>query len=107
MSANNPGLPFAVDFYLGVVLPDNNTVAFITQGGAAVAFGTLSNLASYRPGATGISLATPFNVTTPPIVSYTLNGTEPVGTWTILFFAFRAGTTELVARGQAFVTVTR
>ena len=107
MSANNPGLPFAVDFYLGVVQPDGNTIAFLTQGGAAVAFGTFSNLASYQPGATGISLATPFNVTTPPILSYMLSGTEAVGTWTVFFSAFRAGTTELVAGGQTFVTVTR
>ncbi len=107
VSADNPGLPFAVDFYLGLLLPDGDTIAFLTQGGAAVAFGTFSNLASYQPGATGISLATPFNRTTPPIVSYTLSGTEPVGTWTVFFSAFRAGTTELVARGQTFVTVTR
>jgi hypothetical protein len=105
--ANNPGLPFAVDFYLGLLQPDGETITFITQGGAAVASGTFSNLASYRPVLTDVSLATPFDVTTAPFVSYTLDGTEPVGTWTVFVAAFRTGTTELVARGHTLVTVTR
>jgi len=106
VGANNPGLPIVVDFYVGVLLPDGNTIAFITQGGAAIALGTFTNLASYQPAVTGVPLATPFNATVPAVVSYTFTGAEPAGTWTVFFSAFRTGSTELVARGQSFFTVT-
>jgi len=106
VGANNPGLPIVVDFYLGVLLPDGNTIAFVTQAGAAIVLGSFANLASYQPAVTGVPLAMPFNRTVPAI-SYTFAGTEPAGTWTVFFAAFRAGSTELVARGQTFITVTR
>jgi hypothetical protein len=105
VGADNPGLPIVVDFYLGVLLPDGNTIAFVTQAGAAIALGSFANLASYQPAVTGVPLVTPFTRTV-PVISYTFTGTEPTGTWSVFFAAFRAGSTELVARGQSFFTVT-
>jgi len=103
--ATNPGLPIVVDYYLGALLPDGNTIVFVTSGGASRTLGSFSNLASYRPGLTGVSLSPPFNGTV-PVYSYTFNGTEPTGTYTLFVEARRAGSTELVARGQIVFTVT-
>jgi len=103
--ADNPGLPIVVDYYLGALLPDGNTIVFVTGGGASRALGSFSNLASYQPGLTGVSLSAPFTGTV-PVYAYTFNGTEPVGTYTLFVEARRAGSTELVARGQIVFTVT-
>lgn len=102
VAANNPGLPILVDFYLGVVAPDGKTIVFITQG-AAFGVGSISNLASFVPFVTGLSLTTPFNVTV-PLFSHLWDGTEPAGPYVLFVEAWRSGSTELVARGQSFFT---
>jgi hypothetical protein len=105
VAASNPGLPIAVDYYLGALLPDGNTIVFVTSGGTSRALGSFANLASYQPALTGIPVSAPFTGTV-PAYSYTFTGTEPTGTYTVFVEARRAGSTELVARGQAFITVT-
>jgi hypothetical protein len=103
--ANNPGLPIVVDYYLGAMLPDGNTIVFVTNAGASRALGSFANLASYQPALTGIPITTAFS-TTVQAYSYTFNGTEPIGTYTLFVEARKTGSTELVARGQVFFTVT-
>ena len=94
-----------VDYYLGALLPDGNIIVFVTSGGTSRGLGTLSNLPSYQPGLTGVSLSAPFSGTV-PVYAYTFDGTEPAGTYTLFVEARRAGSTELIARGQTFFTVT-
>jgi hypothetical protein len=105
VGANNPGLPILADFYLGVLAPDGNTMAFLINGATGVAIGTFSNVASFQPVVTGVSLAAAFNVVVPAF-SYTWTGAEPTGTYTLFVEARRTGTTELLGRGQSFFTVT-
>ncbi|HEV8675848.1 MAG TPA: hypothetical protein VGX21_17560 [Methylomirabilota bacterium] len=83
-SVDNRGLSPAVDFYLGVLLPDGETIVFFTGGGTS--FGRLSNVATLGPIAARVSLATPFAVSVPNIFAHTWTGSEPPG----IYVAFLA-----------------
>jgi len=85
----NPGLPGSVDVFVGLFIPDARIVFFI--GGGGTALGTALNLATIRPIATGVSLATPLAVTVPSFVSYTWTGNEPRGGYALFFLAVNAG----------------
>jgi hypothetical protein len=87
--ANNPGLPALVDFYVGLLLPDGETIAFFTSEGAA--FGRLSSPVTFRPIAEAVSLAAPFAVTVPDFFTYTWTGREPRGGYVFFLAAVLAG----------------
>jgi hypothetical protein len=87
----NPGLDATVDFYLGVVLPDGNTVIFFTSVGGATGIGSLSDVTTLRPLAAAVALATPFTVSRPTFATHTWTGTEPPGTYYLFFAAVVAG----------------
>src|SRR5262249_58744358 len=83
-SVNNPALPSVGDFFIGLLLPDGSTIAFLTPG---LAIGSTGNPAGFRPIAAGLSLASPFSASVPVFFSYTRNGSEPRGTY-VFFFLF-------------------
>jgi hypothetical protein len=107
IGAVNPGTPNVADFYAGVLLPDHDTVLFFTESGG-FATGHVSDLASFRPVATGVSLATPFAATVPGFFRHTWAGTEPAGGYLFFFAALRPGpigAANLIGAATAFFTV--
>jgi streptogramin lyase len=91
-SVTNPGIPATVvDFYLGVVLPDGNTVIFFTDGGAGVGIGSLDDLHALGKEAATVALGTPFTTSLPTFASHTWTGTEPPGTYLVFFAAVTVG----------------
>src|SRR5262249_11312481 len=94
MSVNDPGGAATVDFLFGVLLPDGQTVVFLTPRGPV--FGRLADPTTFRPIAAGVSLGAPIAVTVPDILVYTWTGQEPHGAYVLFLAAIRAGA---VARG--------
>jgi hypothetical protein len=88
-SVENHGLSPAVDFYLGVLLPDGATVVSFTSGGPTV--GQLPNVATLVPLTVGVSLAQAFAVTVPDIIKHTWTGAEPSGTYVLFLAAVKPG----------------
>ena len=86
----NPGVPVAVDFYVGIVLPDGRIV-FFTSAAGATALGALGDFGSFAPIATGASMATASSVTVPDLVDYQWTGSEQRGIYTLFVLAVRAG----------------
>src|SRR5262249_47920902 len=89
IAVNNHGLPNTVDFFVGLLMPDQHTIAFLTSGGFAL--GDAAVLTSFRSVAHDVSLAAPFLVTMPNFFVYTRQGIEQVGFYTFFFVALRAG----------------
>lgn len=89
-AVTNPGGGPAVDFYVGIQLPDGVTAVTLRLGASPVT-GSLANLAALMPTAPNVSLTSPFAVNEPALFSYTFTGVEPVGTYTTFVGAVVAG----------------
>jgi hypothetical protein len=89
----NPDLPGIVrgsaDVYVGALTPTGAVVFFTPGGGVAV--GQLTNLASFRALASGVSLASPFSAAASPFFAYTWTGAEPHGTYVFFLAVLKAG----------------
>jgi hypothetical protein len=86
----NPGVPVAVDFYVGIVLPDGRIVFFASTAGAT-AFGNVDDFGSFVPIATDVSMATASALTLPDFFQYQWTGSEQPGTFTLFVLAVRTG----------------
>jgi uncharacterized repeat protein (TIGR01451 family) len=109
LTLENPGAAIVADFYLGVVLPDGETIAFLTSGGV-VAFGRRSDPTSFRPVAAGAPVPTGFAMDAPLLLRYTWTGTEPTGTYVVFWLALQSGRREsdaILALGSAPFTFIR
>ncbi len=89
LTADNAGQSGAADFYVGVLLPDGNTVLAFTGGGPV--FGSLSALAALPPVVAGVPLAAAFSVAMPSFFTYGVTGSEPAGGYLFFVAAVRAG----------------
>jgi hypothetical protein len=100
VSVNNPtGQPATVSFLVGVLLPDHDTILFLT--GSGFAFGRLSDPTTYRPIASGVPLATPLVLTVPDFFVYTWTGGEPHGSYLFFLAALDAATGNVLGLSAA------
>ncbi len=103
VGVRNPGLGVVVDFYIGIILPDGDTVVFFKDAALNFGIGSLSHPATVRPIQTGVNLASPpFTVSQSPFFAYTWTGPEPPGTYVLFVAALDGG--NLVALSTAAVT---
>lgn len=101
-----------IDLLLFAVMPDGDLVSLVTPLGTRV--GRLSQPSSLAPAASGVSLASAFNVRQ-ALGSYTWTGAETPGTYTWVLAAVRPGsladgrydTGDVVAVGTAACSFTR
>ena len=89
VSVDNPGGGPMADFFAGILLPDGTTAVSIRLGGSPV-IGSLANLRSLVPVAARVSLASSFTANQ-TLFQYTLNGSEPSGSYTVYFAAVSTG----------------
>jgi photosystem II stability/assembly factor-like uncharacterized protein len=87
-SVNNTGNPGSADFYVGILRPDFS-IQFFTPGGIVI--GSLSNLGSFRPAATGIALSTPFVVSQSSFYTHQWVAGDQRGAYIFFIVALRAG----------------
>ena len=88
-TVNNPGNPGSADFYVGILRPDGSTIQFFTPTGIVI--GSLANLGSFRPLATGIPLGTPFSVNQPGFYTHQWVAGDPRGPYVFFIAVLRAG----------------
>ncbi len=86
-SVNNPGNPGSADFYVGILRP-NGSIQFFTPG---IVIGSLANLGSFRPLATGIPLGTPFSVNQPGFYTHQWVAGDLRGSYVFFIAVLRAG----------------
>jgi hypothetical protein len=96
---NSTGLPVTANFLVGALLPDGNTLVFVT--GSGIAFGQLSDPTTFRPLATGVPLAAPLVLTVPDFLVYTWTGGEPHGSYLFFLAAQDAATGNLIGVSTA------
>jgi hypothetical protein len=82
--ATGGGQTGAADVYLGVLLPDGDTLLYFTDLTPSFAFGNFANLAAVSPMIPSQDLGT-LNLSRSSFFPYTWSGGEPPGTYTIFF----------------------
>jgi peptidyl-Asp metalloendopeptidase len=88
------GLSGAADFYAGLLLPDGRAVFFTTTPvtpTSGYAFGTITDVKSYRPIATGVPLGAPFSASVPGLFAYSRAAGDPPGGLTLFVLAVKSG----------------
>jgi hypothetical protein len=85
---NNGRLPGSADIYVGIVVP-GGTIVFFTSSG--VAFGSVTDPATFQPVAAGVPLGVPFSVTAPDFFTYQWTGGEPRGDYALFVLVLTAG----------------
>jgi hypothetical protein len=104
VSVNNAtGEPPIANFFAGAVLPDHDTIAFIT--GSGIALGQLSNPTSYRPIAVGVPLTAPLVLTVPDFLVYTWSGSEPHGSYVLFLAALDAVSGDILGLSTAIAVL--
>ena len=87
-AVTNPRLPGPADFYVGILRPDSS-IQFFTNSGIVI--GSLADLASFRPIASAIPLATSFSANAPSFYGYQWTGSERRGSYVFFIAALKAG----------------
>ena len=91
ITLKDPGLPITVDLFVGVVLPDGETIIFFTGGGGGTALGHRSAPTSFQPIAAGVSLAQPVTASLAPLFTHTWAAADPPGGYLLFFLAAPPG----------------
>ena len=102
LGVQNPGLGVVADFFIGIILPDGDTIVFFKDAALNIGIGSLSHPATVLPIAAGVNLATPFTASVSPFFTYGWTGPEPPGTYVFFVAALNGG--NLVAFSTAAVT---
>jgi len=88
------GLTGSADFYVGLLLPNGGAVFFtdvtITPT-SGYALGTIANVATYRPVATGIPLGAAFSANLSPFFAYPRGAGDPTGGLAFFVLAVKSG----------------
>ena len=84
----NLGSPASADVYVGLVRPDGS-IQFFTSGGIVV--GHVTDLASFRPLAVAVPLATPFTVRVPDFYTHEWTAGDPRGSYVFFVGAVATG----------------
>lgn len=92
----------AMDLYLSLLLPDEQTEAFLVFQGADIGavFGS-PDPASWAPIAQGVSFGPGSDTGLLPVFAYQLTGTEPLGYYRWKIRATRPGTTEIIHEAES------
>src|SRR5262249_55476602 len=100
VSVNNPtGLAATANFLVGALLPDHDTIVFITSSGFA--FGRLSDPTTWQPIAAGVPLGAPAVLTVPDFLVHTWTGGEPPGSYLFFLAAQDAATGNILGVSTA------
>jgi reprolysin-like metallo-peptidase family M12B len=95
VSLNHPGgVAGSFDLYVGLMLPNGSAVFFTSAAITATsgyALGTLANVSSYRPIASGIPLSGPLTANVGSFLSYPRQAGDPTGGLAFFVLAVRAG----------------
>jgi hypothetical protein len=108
LTISHPGLAAVADFYLGLVLPDGETLVLFTEGGGH-AFARASELGTLPRIATAVSLARPFTAALPRVFAHTWTGAEAPGPCLFFLAAVATGSSAdgAVAEGELLAVTLR
>jgi hypothetical protein len=87
-TVNDPGLPAAADFYVGILRPDGS-IQFFTNAG--IVLGNAASVASFRPLAVAVPLATPFSVNAPNFYTHQWTAGDLHGGYVFFVAAVKTG----------------
>jgi hypothetical protein len=110
VSLDNVGVAAGTaDIYVGLLLPDGSAAFFTSVAitpTSGYAFGSVTDFASYRPIATGVSLATPFSASFPSFLSYQRKVGDPAGGLTFFLLVVTAGALDdgVLSPGELLAT---
>ena len=88
------GLSGTADFYAGLLLPDGRAAFFTTTAVTPTSgwtFGTIADVKSYRPVATGVPLGAPFSANVSSLFAYQRVAGDPTGGLAVFVLAVKAG----------------
>lgn len=93
----NSGAPVAVDAYLGLVVPDSQTIVFfqLGPGGLAASVGSLDT-STWKPLFAGVTLPQGLNTGLVHLLDVTIDGNIPAGIYTTAILITRAGTLNVI-----------